>query len=716
MSRWIVGIAVAAALAGGLPAAALEYYVAPGGNDDNPGTKADPFATLERARDAVRAARAGEGEQLGPVTVHLREGWHSRRETFALTSEDSGRANAPIVYRAHEEEAVHLTGGKAVTGFEPVTDPAILERLPVTGHGKVLQADLKTQDVTDFGEMRMRGFAQPIVPAPLELFYDDKPMTLARWPNTGFVMTGPVSNPGSIPRDDDKGNEGGTFVYKEEEPSKWTSAEDVWMFGYWCWDWADECIRVGSIDTEKKEVKLDAPHHYGLKEGKRYYAFNLLEELDNPSEWYLDRKTGILYFWPPGPIQNGEVWVSLLKGPMVAARGVNHVTFQGLTFECVRGTIMHMVGGAHNRVAGCTFRNAGNLGIVLGVGAAEGEVVGLLGCSVHSRGYQDTAWNRNAGVGHRIDGCTLYNLGEGGIILGGGDRIALAHGDNAVLNCEIHNYSRSVTTNRPAIWIDGAGNRVQHNHIHDAPHTGIMFWGNDHLIEFNEIDAICKETGDVGAIYTGRDWTMRGNVLRYNYIHNVHGPGLHGAQAIYLDDQASGTLCFGNVIVDVSRAFLIGGGRDNVVENNVMVQCDQSVYIDARGTGWTNDNAGTIGKRLGVVPYKEDAWRARYPKLAEILEDEPGLPKGNAVRNNVLFKSGALDIDERAKEHGTIENNVAFEEDPGFVDPAKGGYQLREDAPAFKRVPGFEGIPFDKIGPQKKPAEPEPKDEPTEPA
>ncbi|MBN2310942.1 MAG: right-handed parallel beta-helix repeat-containing protein [Candidatus Hydrogenedentes bacterium] len=685
--------------------AAADWYVAPGGDDGAPGTKDSPFATLERARDAVRAARRDSQAQRGPAVVFLREGRYPRRESFLLTKEDSGRADAPVVYRAYPGERVVLTGGQVLTGFTPVTDAAVLARIPEPARSNVRQADLRAQGVSDFGVMKMRGFPQPVLPAPLELFFDGEPMTMARWPNEGWAKTGPIVDPGSVPREGDDSNRPGTFEYVDDRPARWAQAEDVWMFGYWCWDWADESIEVAAIDTEQRQVHLAAPHHYGLKEGMRYYAFNLLEELDEPGEWYLNRETALLYFWPPGPLERGTATVSLLEAPMLILDDVQHVAFEGLVLECMRGTAVRILGGSHIRLAGCTVRNIGNVGAILGEGGSETDIVGLLGCSVFARSYQDTMWNRHAGTGHVIDDCEFYNLGEGGVILGGGDRATLEPGGNSVVNCHFYNYSRSVTTNRPAVWMDGVGNRVAYTCIHDAPHTAIMYWGNDHRIEFNEFFDVCKETGDVGVIYTGRDWTMRGTVVRYNYIHDVHGPGHGGAQAIYLDDQASGTIATGNVIVNVARAFLIGGGRDNRVENNILVDCPQSVHLDARGVGWAGDNQDIMEKRLQATPYEAAPWATRYPALAAIREGEPPEPRGNVVRNNVLLRCGEMNIHGLALQHGTVESNIEPDGDAGFVDAANGDYRLRADSPVLERLPSFVPIPFEQIGRRPRAAE-----------
>jgi hypothetical protein len=127
-------------------AAGADFYVATDGNDDHPGTEAQPFATLRRARDAVRQWRAA-ADADGPVTVHLRGGVYELTETLALTAEDSGTKDAPVVWRNHASERVVLSGGRRIGGFEPVTDQDVLQRLPETARGNVLQTDVRAAGI-----------------------------------------------------------------------------------------------------------------------------------------------------------------------------------------------------------------------------------------------------------------------------------------------------------------------------------------------------------------------------------------------------------------------------------------------------------------------------------------------------------------------------------------------------------------------------------------
>lgn len=676
----ILGITAVAGSAGGKfpapPVTAATFYVSPLGNDAWSGQLAEPniestdgpFATLERAREALRTAPPDQ-----PRTVILRGGVYRLAQTLELGPEDSGTAQAPVVWRAAPGEEVRLIGGLVLTDFQPVTDPAVVERLDPSARGNILQANLKDYGLTDFGAawpVTFRGYA-----GWPELFFDGQPMALARWPNEGMARVAQVVDSGSKPRWNEKPDRPGTFVYEGDRPTRWGAADEVYLNGYWAYKWYNECIRVARIDPEAKTITFAAPHLYGLggPSGGEYFALNLLEELDSPGEYYLDRKTGILYFWPPEPWAGQEVGLSLLETPLARLANAAFVIFRDLIFEFSRSVAVVIEGGHDNLIAGCTVRN-----IALDAVTVSG------------------------GSHHGVVACDLYNLGAGSISLNGGDRATLTPGGHYAENNHIHHYGRLFRTHRDAIYLNGVGCRASHNLIHDAPHHAIDFGGNDHLIEFNEIHHVCLETDDAGAIYTGRNWTVRGTVIRFNYFHDIGGGTAVGNQAIYLDDTACGTTCQGNVIENVYRAFLIGGGRDNVVENNLVVGCPIPLHIDNRGLGgeWLEGQEVYLKLRndLKEVPYQKEPWRSRYPTLANILEEEPGLPKGNVVRRNIFFRCGGMYLAAEARQYGTIEDNWETEDDPGCQDAAHGNFSVRPDAPAFQQVPGFQAIPFDQIG------------------
>lgn len=657
-------------LALALPASA-DFCVATYGSDDNPGTRARPFATLGRARDAIRGLRDRGGLPEGEVTVWLRGGTYALESTIVLDARDSGTKRSPIVYRAMDGEDVRLIGGKQVRHFYSVVDPAVLERIDPAARDHVMQADLKSRGIADFGNMTSRGFGRRIVPAGLEFFFDDKPMPLACWPNNDWAMIEDVP----------AGQDGGKFTYSGDRPSRWTKAKDIWMHGYWTWPWADSYEKIKSIDTSAHEIASEPPHGvYGYQKGKRYRVLNLLEELDQPGEWYLNRDTGILYFWPPSPASSSSAFVSIIEEPIIKLDGASYVTLRGLTFEFCRGAAVQIVGGTSNRVAGCSLRNIGTVAVDI-----------------------------QGGTNNGVRNCDISETGDTAILLSGGDRKTLTPAGNYVENCHIHRFARWDRTYRPAVLNNGVGNRVAHNLISDAPHSAIIQGGNEHVVEYNEISRVCLETGDAGAFYMGRDWTQRGNIVRYNYFHDMgsyddkfSAHHFSETMAVYLDDWTSGTTVYGNVMYKANRALLLGGGRDNVIENNIFVDCKPSVHVDARGLGWAKNyfdgTTPTLFDRFNDVNADKPPYSTRYPQLATLLNDEPAVPKGNVIARNICVGGAwlalALEHQDAAKILDIRDNFT--EGDPKFVDPANGDFRLQPDSPAWKI--GFKQIPMPQIG------------------
>lgn len=649
----------------------LTFYVAANGADAHAGTKDKPFSSLERARDQIRALKKNDRMPKGGVVVEITGGTHARAKPFELTAEDSGTEEGPIIYRARQGEAVHLLGGRVVNGWQPVIDPAILQHLDEGARGKVQQADLRTAGLTSLGQVNEDR---------LEIFFKNQPMTLARWPNEGFVKIVGLVDPNTVENLRNKGSKTGKFMYEGDRPRRWLGEKDAWVFGYWFWDWADQYHRITAIDKDRRVIEVAPPYHsYGYREGQWFYGLNLLSELDQPGEWYLDRTTGILYFWPPAPLENGTVTVSILPA-MVKMKDVSHMTLQGITIEAVRGTAIRVSGGSNCRIKACIIRNVG------------GSAVDI-----------------KDGREHQVIGCDLHSLGESGIILQGGNREKLQPAHHVAENNHIHAYGRWQRMNTRAVLIGGVGNRVAHNLIHNAPNQGIYFTGNDHKIEFNEIHDVCMESNDAGAIYAGRDWTMRGTTIRYNYLHHINGFQQRGAVGIYLDDMFCGTKIFGNIFYKVRNAAFIGGGRDCVIENNIFVDCDPAVHVDARALDYAHyhtDEWLKEGQEKGTflgIHFNQPPFSVRYPRLANILEEEPAAPRGNIISRNLSVGGKWANIDHRALPLLEIKDNI-INEDLHFVKQTHQGpanftvedFQLAADSPAWKI--GFQPIPIDRIG------------------
>ncbi len=630
-----------------------EFFVSPQGNDANPGTKVRPFKTLEAARNAVRLADRNQ-----ETIVWLREGVYELASPLTLTEEDSGGPGKPVVYRACRGERVRIVGGRQIAGWKPITDQAILERLDPDARSQVLQVDLKAAGIEDYGTAKGGG---------LELFFNDKPMTPARWPNEGFVKIAGLVEPDTVNVRGTKGSKTGKFMYEGDRPRRWLQENDAWVHGYWFWDWSDERHRIESIVAEKRIISVMPPYHrYGYRKGQWFYAMNILAELDSPGEWYLDRETGILYFWAPTPAEKGRALVSV-SDSLINLTGVSNLTVEGVILEACRDTAVVMRNCTQTTISACILRNLGGRAVQV-----------------------------DGGKNNSVVACDIYGTGAGGISLQGGDRPSLTPGNHLAENNHIHHYGRWTRMYTPAISLGGVGNRAAHNLIHDAPHMAVGFSGNDHVIEFNEIHNVCMESNDAGAMYAGRDWTMRGTVIRHNYLHDITGFEGRGCVGVYLDDMFCGTEICGNVFCRVTRAAFIGGGRDCRVENNIFVDCRPALHIDARAKGWAGYHVDTtMTDRLKAMPYQSELWTKRYPQLVTILEEEPAAPKGNIVARNISSGGRWDGVYKDARPYVTFSDNLQSE-DVVLEGATVQEFRLK-DASSANKI-GFQPIPFAKIG------------------
>jgi len=642
---------------------AADLHVAVTGADTNPGTREKPLATLMGARDAVRQLKQAGPRKEG-ITIYVQGGTYHLAEAVRFAEGDSGAPSAPIIYRAAPEAAVRLTGGREVGGWHPVTDPAVVEKLAAEARGQVVVADLRAQGITNWGKLGVRGFGAGNPAAEGELFFEDEPMTLARWPNKGFRGV--------------KATEGDQVVIVDtDRVARWSAESEPWVFAYWHFDWAELYEPLAGVDAAlqaiRRSTKVTPVYGITPKEA-RWYGFNLLSELDTPGEYYLDRVNGLLYFWPPRA--NGRAVLSLAEG-LIHADNLSHVTFHGFILEACRGTAITVRGGTNCQIAACTVRNTGQEGIQV----SEGQR-------------------------HEVFGCDVYFTGTGGISMSGGRRPTLTPAAHNAENNHVHHFSRRGRTYNPGISLNGVGNRMAHNLIHDGPHMALAAGGNDHLVEYNEIHNVVQESGDAGAYYVGRDWTQRGNILRHNYFHQILGSTGYGGMTIYLDDQHCGHLIYGNVFERCSQTIFIGGGDDNVVTNNVFLDCWKSAHLDDRGMNWqkkdTDNPDGELRSRLRAVPYQNELWKRRYPTLAGILEDDPGVPKRNVYAGNISAGGIWYDISPGIRQYQTVENNLAFDQDKGWAklvkDPTGKPVRLDFKDPTAVAGIGFQAIPVEKIG------------------
>src|SRR6185437_7961288 len=249
-------------------------FVAPGGNDSGNGAKKTPFATVERALEEIANARSKE--QMQRTTINLRAGVYSIHHTLKLDDKFSN-----INIQAYQKEKVIFFGGVSipVNAIESIS----ASKINSSTDEKVYEVDLEKVGITDYGKIRNVGFARPYGPSWGEIFINGKPMHLARWPNEGMIPMGKVLDKGSIPRDGDYSNHGGVIQYDSLRINKWAKEKDAWMAGYFMWGYADDMVRIKSIDTVTTTISTASATLYGFGSGeswRRWYGVNILSELD----------------------------------------------------------------------------------------------------------------------------------------------------------------------------------------------------------------------------------------------------------------------------------------------------------------------------------------------------------------------------------------------------------------------------------------------------
>ncbi len=527
-------------------------------------------------------------------------------------------------------------------------------------------ADLRACGVTNLLPLKLGGFASGngfrTHPAH-ELFFDGRAMTLARGPNEGFLRISAVAVKDGTKGYDREGSKTGKFFYQGDRPRRWAAEPDLLLYGYWFWDWADSYERVASIDPEQRLITLAQPwHSYGFSVGAPFYAVNALSELDAPGEWYLDRARGRALLYPPADPGKAAIEMSQFAAPMLRLENVSWVSFCGLTWELGSADAIHVGGGAHCLFAGCTVRYFAGNGI---------EIAG--------------------GQQHGLRSCDIYSMGRGGTVITGGDRRALEPGGHFLENCDIHDLSRIDHTYTPALVLDGVGNRIAHNRMHDIRSSAMRVEGNNHVVEFNEVYSAVTESDDQGAADMFGNPTYRGNVYRHNYFHHIgnwRGAGEQpkcGQAGIRLDDAICGTVICGNVFERCSAGKLgfggvqIHGGKDNVIENNIFINCAAMVSCSPWDTNRWRDY---VGRALNSGQIDRALYEQRYPELAHLAENA----NRNYVRRNLGWRCGELL--RRAPQNLDAKDNATLGDDEFVWEPAS--FQLNR--------PGFDPIPFEEVG------------------
>ncbi len=682
------------------------FFVAPGGDDGGSGSAEAPFATIERARDAVRALKAArDGTFDRPVRVIVADGLYRLRRTLTFTPLDSGTKEAPIVYEAAAGARPVFSGGRPITGFEPAGEKGLWSvHLP-----EVAEGDWYFEQLWVNGKRAIRAR----VPNAPRLLRPDLPSEAAAShtesylytyvPGKAQVIIDPETGEGVVGRAVGQAHE-----VRALRATPWDIAAladvpphrlgDVTLVAYHSWETSRH--RVDQIDIDAgvifvKPGPASRPFNiWGRRQ--RYYLENFRAALDAPGEWFLDRD-GTLYYMPLPDEDMAVAEVIAPAGPeclvefagdLESGSSVEHITLRGLSFR--HGQYILPDSGHGDAQAVVSLPAA-----IMADGIRH---VIIENCEVRHVGLHGI-WFRHACHESAVRGTFLHDLGGGGMRIGMG--WGKRHGDPSQIefhNNIVHGGGR-LFPGSIGVWIGNSGNnRITHNDISDLFYSGISVgwsWGyggsaaTNNTIEYNRIRHIGQGTlSDMGGVYTlGRS---DGTTIRHNTIHDVYSYNWYGrgGWGLYADEGSSLIRMENNLVYNTSTgSFMQNHGKDNIIRNNIFVN---SLDGQVERGGARGHNAFWFERN--IVCWQDGSLYTRFTLRP--------MDRWVVSRSNLYWKAGGTPVrfhehtleDWQAKgmEHGSV---IA---DPLFVDPVNNDFRLQPGSPAFDL--GFEAFDFSQAG------------------
>ncbi|MHB8974553.1 MAG: right-handed parallel beta-helix repeat-containing protein [Pirellulaceae bacterium] len=658
------------------------FYVAPSGSDGNPGTEAAPFATLGRARDAVRATKASVQDG---ISVVIGGGVYALDAPVVFAPEDSGTVEHPVLYRAKPGECPVFRGGRKITGWKRVEGDRWSVEIP----------EVKT-GTWYFRQLFVNGERRPRTKLPRDGCY--KMAAGGTPPPRSFKF-----NPGEI------------------NPA-WPNLNDVEVVVLQFW--TDARLRIASIDAGSSTVTFTGDAFRPLDWNKGWYVENVREGLLAPGQWYLDRGTGVLTYWaqPGEDMEQVEViapvtryWLRF-QGDAASGKFIEHLAFEGLTFHCSDWTLDDTLGYSYPQAAidehpheplfqgwpeGDSIPQS-QIEVPAGVFANGARNVAFRGCEFAHTG----AWAMDWQIGCKditIAHSHFYDLGAGGIRVGSPKIVPTDAEETSrvtISDCHLHDGDR-VYLGAPAIWVgQSSDNTVAHNEINGAFQWAVSVgwnWGyvppnraRDNRVEFNHVhDLGTSALGTHGAIYSLG--VQPGTVIRNNYVHHIGG----GGSGIVLDNASIGIVVENNVVHDCAFASFMCNFNDlgNLVLNNVFALATKSQLYRIGDVPADKTKIHQTGVFFHNIFY----WNA-----GTLFEREDWVDYSIIMDNNLYFdatgspvKFCAFTFDEW-KAKGLDQHSLVA--DPLFVDPQHGDFTVKPESPAFQL--GWRAIDLSAVGPR----------------
>jgi parallel beta-helix repeat protein len=660
---------------GGFPPARIPHpegevlYVSSQGNDAWSGrlpepdaAKTDgPFATLTRARDAIRLMRAGNPLHEA-VTVYVRGGVYSLSAPLDFLPEDSGNAECPTTYASYPGEKVVLSGGRTISGW----------RSAAVG-GEDNRPELWTVKVPGVKERRWY-FHQ--------LFVNEQRRQRARSPNTGFYHADGQFLAGNPSR----------FKFHPGDiHAAWAEQGDVEVVGLE--KWAEFRIPLKAVDTATNTATLSTERQeFGDDKDARYWVENAADALDAPGEWFLDRRSGMLsYLAMSGEDVSRAQFVASFLPQLIRLEGkdgtnepVHDIVLRGFTFAHTDWLLppkgyadvqaafdipaaVELRCARHCRIEQCTFVHLGQYALAVHQGSQDDKVVGN----------------------------EMTDLGAGGVKVGDPEiPKGAAQTTSGIFVSE--NYIHNIGIVYPAavgVWIgQSSGDTVAHNEIADTYYTAISLgwtWGygpaaaHDNRIEFNNLYNIGRGLlSDMGCIYSLG--VQPGTAERNNLCHDVRRYA-YGGWGIYTDEGSSQILIENNVVYRTQDGgFHQHYGRENIVRNNIFAFGQEAQLRRTR-----NEPHRSLTFERNMVYWNE----------GELLDGEWSDDQFH-FDYNLYWQAGEQPIqfgkDSMTEWQARGQDVHSLVADPLFTDPNRGDFTLKPASPATQI--GFQPIDMSQMG------------------
>ncbi len=669
----------------------VDFFVSPQGRDEWSGKSADPgkvdgpFATVARAREAIRVLLETLKEPRR-VRVVLRGGTYDLDAPLEFGSEDSGTEKAPVVYAAAAGEDVVLSGGRRLHGGR---------------WGEVHGRRAWVVDIPEVKAGRWR-FRQLFVNG------DRRPRT--RLPKRGeYRIESLPGYTGDFLRSPTK-----QFVYAPGHiVPTWRNLPDVEIVGIT--RWLDNRLPIESVHAQTRTVTFDRPSLFALLSGSKpgpYWVENVFEALETPGQWYLDRPRGVLYYLPrPGEeMASAEIIAPRLSQVLrVVGRAgspVHDLRFEGLTFAHtewqppadyasslqagieVPGALVFDY-AERCTVTGGRIEHIGNYGIEVNVGCADIEIARNRITDIGAGGIR---------IGHFF---SWETDGSGQLTERGRRRMAampkgphsrrITVADNEIAHCG------RFTPEAVGVFVgDNANNTIIHNHIYDLFYSGISVGSvqdfgpgqaTGNIIEYNHVHDIGHGMlSDLAGIYT---CSTPGTVIRHNRVHDISRRD-YGGWGIYPDEGSHDLLVEKNLVYRCQDGALFAHHNRNITAQNNIFALNGSAQVERGGIGGFE-----LTCRRNLVYYNEGRAVGDYGSEhcgRDVCAFDHNL-YWNASGNPILFGTRSLaEWQKLGQDHHSL---IA---DPSFVDPEKGDFRMRPGSPATKT--GFEPWDVSAVGPR----------------